>query len=145
MKFQIYFFYHIRIYNDFWNSIQIINWTALMFASVNGCTEIVRLLLSKPNIEINTKNILYQNIHNIRIFFFFHYIQISFFHEIQILFFHYIQILFFLYNSNFIFSLHSNLIFFIGFKSYFFHNIQILFFSLHSNLIFFITFKSYFS
>ena len=65
---KIYFFNHIQIYNHFWNSIQIINWTALMFASVYGCTEIVQLLLSKPNIEINTKNILYQNIHNIRIF-----------------------------------------------------------------------------
>lgn len=38
-----------------------INWTPLICASSNGNTEIVELLLSFPNIDINCKSILNQN------------------------------------------------------------------------------------
>ena len=43
--------------NHLWNLVQISNKTPLIRASRNGHTEIVRLLLSQPGIEINNKDI----------------------------------------------------------------------------------------
>ena len=92
-----------------------------MYASVIGSTEAVEHLFTKPNLEINTKSILYQNIHTIQIFFFFFMpFKFYFFHDIQIFFFHTIQILFFSLNSNLIvFSYNSNLIFSLHSKPFF--------------------------
>ncbi|KAK8836265.1 hypothetical protein M9Y10_039898 [Tritrichomonas musculus] len=57
IKFKIYFFHDIQIFS-FLEFNRIFNWTPLMYAAYKGCTEIVQLLLSKPNIEINCKSIL---------------------------------------------------------------------------------------
>ena len=53
----LFFFHKIQIFNHFWNSIEIINWTPLIYASCIGYTKIVQLLLSRPNIDINCKSI----------------------------------------------------------------------------------------
>ena len=45
---------------DLWDWIPIFNETPLLFASKNGHTEIVQLLLSQPGIEINCKDIWIQ-------------------------------------------------------------------------------------
>ena len=47
--------------------------TPLMIVSAEGYTEIVKLLLSKPNIEINCKDILTINTHEIPNLFFLSY------------------------------------------------------------------------
>ena len=48
----------------------IFNYTALIAAAYFGHSEIVDRLLSEPDIEINSKDILIQNIHNIQIYHF---------------------------------------------------------------------------
>ena len=53
-------FHEISIWNDIWNWISIFDSTPLIYASKNGHTEIVQLLLSQPSIEINWKNIWMQ-------------------------------------------------------------------------------------
>ena len=45
--------------NYFWNCIFIVNQTPLICASSHGYTEIVQLLLSQPNIEINHRDIAF--------------------------------------------------------------------------------------
>ena len=60
MIFKSYFFSWNSILNHFWNLISVFNSTPLIVASLEGHTEIVQLLLSQREIEINCKDILIQ-------------------------------------------------------------------------------------
>ena len=53
---QIYFYY-IENSNNSWNSTRSFNDTPLGWAAGNGHAKIVKLLLSKPDIDVNCKNI----------------------------------------------------------------------------------------
>ena len=57
MTFKSNFFHIIEILNDSWNLTQTFNWTPLTLAAALGKTEVVRLLLSQPGIDINRANI----------------------------------------------------------------------------------------
>lgn len=52
------FFYDIEILIHLWNSYSFfLNKTALIFASSNGHTEVVQLLINKGGFDINDKDI----------------------------------------------------------------------------------------
>ena len=57
INFQFKYFIIFAILSNLWNRIPIFNCTPLHAASSEGHTEIVRLLLSQPDIEINCQDI----------------------------------------------------------------------------------------
>ena len=57
MPFKSNFFHDIEILNDSWNLTQTFNDTPLIRAALLGQTEVVRLLLSQPGIDISCKDI----------------------------------------------------------------------------------------
>ena len=90
-----------------------------MHASLRGHTEIVQILLSKPNIEINSKSIQYfKPLYHSNLIFSWHSNLILSFHS-KSCFFHYIQILFFMSFKSY---------FYITFKFYLFMVLKFYFF-----------------
>ena len=73
MKFKSNISHNISIYNHLWNWNQSFNYTPLITAVLYGHKEIVEHLLSKPNIDINIKDILIQkypwNLYFFRLYF----------------------------------------------------------------------------
>ena len=57
MSFKSNFFHDIEILNDSWNLTQTFNESPMFLAAANGHTEIVRLFLSQPGVDVNCKNI----------------------------------------------------------------------------------------
>ena len=54
------YFNNLRFQNNIWNFFELFN-TALILASQNGHTEIVKILVEQKGIDINAKNIVYFN------------------------------------------------------------------------------------
>lgn len=47
----------IEIYKNLWNWIQKINWTALIYATILGNVEVIKLLLEQKDIDVNIVDI----------------------------------------------------------------------------------------
>ena len=67
MEFKSNFFHDIENLKYLQNLTRTFNYTALIYASRDGYKEIVELLIRQEGIDINKKNILNQNIHDIQI------------------------------------------------------------------------------